>query len=266
MDNNKGRGYTVLLIPGHKNGKTISVHFSRSALFALVGVSGLILLLAGFATVASFDALRTRHVIAELRSENGILVKENNYIRLLAQKIGKLDTLANYLQGLAEISPSSQTDLVANKNLSLGSDSMQSVDNKVGIEDSVPTTLPVRGWVTQKFSNDTTHHGIAHLGIDIAADEGMPIIAAAPGMINDVSTDQFYGNLITIDHGNGFITRYGHCLKILVTKGQHVNRGQRIALVGNTGYSSAPHLHYEVIKNGKNVNPLGFIAAGKDQP
>ena len=126
----------------------------------------------------------------------------------------------------------------------------------------MPTTPPVRGWVTQKFST-IPRRGVAHLGIDIAADEGTPIIAAAPGKISDVSTDRFYGNLVTIDHGNGFITRYGHCLKIFVAKGQHVNRGQRIALVGSTGYSSAPHLHYEVIKNGKNINPLGFIVAGK---
>jgi murein DD-endopeptidase MepM/ murein hydrolase activator NlpD len=264
--NSKGRSYTILLIPGHKNGKTISIHCSRSAFITLAGVSGLIVLLAGFTTFASFDTLRKRHVIAELRRENGILIKENNYVRLLTQKIEKLETLANYLQQLAEISPSSQADLIADKTPYLGSDSMQSVENKTGIEDSMPTTLPVRGWVTQKFSSDTTHRGIAHLGIDIAADKGTPIIAAAPGMISDVSEDQFYGNLITIDHGNGFITRYGHCLKIFVTKGQHVYRGQRIALVGNTGYSSAPHLHYEVIKNGKNINPLGFIVAGKAQP
>jgi len=88
-------------------------------------------------------------------------------------------------------------------------------------------------------------------------------ISAAPGTVVDVAATRFYGNLVTIDHGNGYITRYGHCLKVFVKKGQRVDRGGTIAQVGNTGFSSAPHLHYEVIKNGKNINPLGFIVAGK---
>jgi murein DD-endopeptidase MepM/ murein hydrolase activator NlpD len=65
--------------------------------------------------------------------------------------------------------------------------------------------------------------------------------------------------MVTIKHGYGFMTRYGHCLQVLVNKGDHVERGQTIALVGNTGRSSAPHLHYEIIKEGKNVDPQEYI-------
>jgi murein DD-endopeptidase MepM/ murein hydrolase activator NlpD len=225
-------------------------------------LSGFILMLAGFATVASLDTLHKEHVLAGLRSDNAALVKETGRLRLLAQKVGRLDTLAAYLQGLAEIGPPPLE--AAGKSVSFGmGDSMLAAENTAGNEDSMPTTPPVRGWVTQKFSIDTVRRGIAHPGIDIAAAEGTPIVAAAPGRISEVGEDRFYGNLVTIDHGNGFITRYGHCLEILVAKGQRVVRGQKIALVGSTGFSSAPHLHYEVIKNGKNINPLGFIVAGK---
>jgi murein DD-endopeptidase MepM/ murein hydrolase activator NlpD len=264
----KERSYTVLLVPGHNSGKTLSFHCSRFTLIVLAVLGAVILLLAGFATVASFDALRKERLLAGLRADNEALTKENGRVRLLAQKIGKLDTLAAYLQGLAEITPSSRsahgadTPSAAASSLGVG-DSMQAMENTPIVEDSLPTTPPVRGWVTQKFSIDTVRRGIAHPGIDIAASEGTPIVAAAPGTVVDVAATRFYGNLVTIDHGNGYITRYGHCLKVFVKKGQRVDRGGTIAQVGNTGFSSAPHLHYEVIKNGKNINPLGFIVAGK---
>ncbi len=260
----KDRSYTLLLIPGHNNGKTISVHCSHFALVAGVITGALVLVMAGFATVTSFDSVRKARALAELRSANEMLVKENARVSDLSLKIGKLDTLAAYLQGLAEINPSSPKPRAADI-VFPGSNGVDA-DNAAGIEDSMPSTAPVRGWVTQKFSIDTVRRGGAHPGIDIAADEGTPIVAAAPGRVSDVTLDRFYGNLVTIDHGNGYVTRYGHCLKIFVVKGQRVTRGQRIAQVGSTGYSSAPHLHYEVIKNGKNINPLGFIVAGKNNP
>jgi murein DD-endopeptidase MepM/ murein hydrolase activator NlpD len=261
MDSN-GKGYTILLIPGHNNGKTISIHCSRSALIILAVMGAVILLLAGFAMVSTYDALHKAHQLSVLRSDNEVLARENGQVKQLAQKIGKLDTLADYLQGLAESGPDVQTRSGAGVPPSPVHESA-AAEGAPGAEDSIPTTPPVQGWVTQKFSNDTTRRGIAHPGIDIAADEGTPIVAAAPGRVSDAGLDRYYGNLITIDHGNGFTTRYGHCLKIFVTKGEHVARGQRIGLVGTTGFSSAPHLHYEVIKNGRNINPLGFIVAGK---
>jgi len=260
----KDRSYTLLLIPGHNNGKTISLHCSRTALIAAAITGVLVLIMAGFATLTSFDSVRKAHALAELKSANEVLVKENGRVRELALKLGRLDTLAAYLQGLAEINPSSPKPRAADIVLP-GSDGVEA-DNTAAIEDSMPSTPPVRGWVTQKFSIDTVRRGGAHPGIDIAADEGTPIVAAAPGRVSDVAMDRFYGNLVTIDHGNGYVTRYGHCLKIFVVKGQRVTRGQRIAEVGSTGYSSAPHLHYEVIKGGKNINPLGFIVAGKNNP
>ena len=92
--------------------------------------------------------------------------------------------------------------------------------------------------------------------LDIAAPEGAVIKTPMAGTVVFVGTDPDFGNLIVIDHGKGFLTRYGHCQKVLVNKDQFVTEDQKIGLVGNTGRSTAPHLHYEVLDNGKPVDPL----------
>ena len=97
------------------------------------------------------------------------------------------------------------------------------------------------------------------MGVPIGAEPLTQIIAAAAGVVVEVGNESGYGNLITIDHGNGVVTRYGHCSRIIARVGQRVQRGDKIALVGNTGISTGPHLHYEVIVNGKPVNPRKYI-------
>jgi murein DD-endopeptidase MepM/ murein hydrolase activator NlpD len=94
-----------------------------------------------------------------------------------------------------------------------------------------------------------------HPGIDIAARTGTPFVAAASGTVIQACYSGGYGNMILINHGNGAVTRYGHASKLMVSAGQHVEKGQTVGLVGSTGYSTGPHLHFEVIINGQTVNP-----------
>ena len=98
-----------------------------------------------------------------------------------------------------------------------------------------------------------------HAGIAIPAPLGPPIVAPAGGWVIAVDTDEGYGLYVKIDHGNGIITLYAHCSKIIVRRGQRVRRGDEIALVGSTGLSTSPHLHYEVEVNGRTVNPRKYI-------
>lgn len=98
-----------------------------------------------------------------------------------------------------------------------------------------------------------------HYGIDIASKTGTPIYAADGGKVVYAGYKGNYGYLVEIDHGNGFKTRYAHCSKILVKVGDKVYKGQHIANVGNTGRSTGPHLHFEVLKNGKNQNPANYV-------
>jgi murein DD-endopeptidase MepM/ murein hydrolase activator NlpD len=98
-----------------------------------------------------------------------------------------------------------------------------------------------------------------HTGVDFAAEEGTPIYATGDGAVKDTRRHVAYGNYIDINHGYGFVTRYAHLKKWIVSPGQKVRRGQCIGYVGSTGMSTAPHLHYEVIKNGKKVNPIYYF-------
>jgi murein DD-endopeptidase MepM/ murein hydrolase activator NlpD len=106
--------------------------------------------------------------------------------------------------------------------------------------------------------------GAMHEGIDFVADIGTPVVAAAGGVVIWADKHPQYGNLVEIDHGNDFTTRYAHLSKILIKDGQVVKRGQNIALSGNTGRSTGPHLHFEVRLNGVAQNPLRFLKQGEN--
>jgi len=127
----------------------------------------------------------------------------------------------------------------------------------------LPTTLPVRAdWISAGFGwriDPFTGLRAMHEGVDFAADVGTPIVAAASGVVIKAELTPDYGNLVELDHGNGITTRYAHASKIYVKVGQLVRRGQKIAVVGTTGRSTGPHLHFEVRENGVAVNPNSFL-------
>jgi murein DD-endopeptidase MepM/ murein hydrolase activator NlpD len=127
---------------------------------------------------------------------------------------------------------------------------------------STPSIWPAKGWMSCGFGNRTspfTGEREFHRGIDIATRMGAPIIAPADGVVSSIIMDHGYGRVLTVKHGYGLITRYAHLKKALVKKGQYVKRGETIALVGNSGRSTGPHLHYEVLLNKVAVNPLRYI-------
>ena len=128
---------------------------------------------------------------------------------------------------------------------------------------ATPSIIPAHGRISSPFAParlDPVLHIIRpHQGIDVAARMSSEIEATAAGIVTSVKWEEGYGNLLTIDHGYGIVTRYAHCSKILVTRGEHVKRGQKIALVGSTGESTGPHVHYEVWVNGKAVDPKTFV-------
>ncbi len=127
---------------------------------------------------------------------------------------------------------------------------------------STPSIWPTRGWITSGFGYRIypfTGETKFHEGIDISTRIGTDVYATADGIVTETSYDITYGNNIVIDHGFGFVTRYGHLSRIDVKAGDVVKRGQKIGEVGNTGFSTGPHLHYEVRINGVPVNPENYI-------
>ena len=144
--------------------------------------------------------------------------------------------------------------------------SLQELDhffkNQKSFLQSTPSVWPTRGWVTSGFGyRKSPFTGLRekHEGWDIGARSGSAVRATADGMITVAGRERGYGKLIEIDHGYGVVTRYGHNSKNLIRVGSKVKRGQIVALVGDTGRTTGPHLHYEVIVNGVPANPKNYI-------
>ena len=127
---------------------------------------------------------------------------------------------------------------------------------------STPSIWPTQGFLTSGFgwrSSPFSGGGRMHKGLDISNHIGTPVWAPARGTVTSVGPDGSYGICIMIDHGNNIVTRYAHLQKAVVHEGQYVQRGDVIAALGNTGRSTGPHLHYEVIVGGVPANPMRYI-------
>jgi murein DD-endopeptidase MepM/ murein hydrolase activator NlpD len=136
------------------------------------------------------------------------------------------------------------------------------LENQKSMFACTPSIWPTKGWISSRFGyriSPFTNEKEFHNGLDISARMGSPIIAPADGVVSSIGKDYGFGTLVTISHGYGLKTKYAHLSKVLVKNGQAVKRGQKIALMGNTGRSTGPHLHYEVHLKGVPVNPLHYI-------
>lgn len=138
-------------------------------------------------------------------------------------------------------------------------DKRQDFEKYVGSKRFIPSLIPAQGFLTRDFLKDDLLMGESHTGIDIVAKEGSVVRAVADGVVVFSNWTYEGGNEIILDHLNGFISFYKHNKRLLVGVKNFVRRGQPIALMGNSGVSSGTHLHFEIWKNGKPVDPREFI-------
>ena len=127
---------------------------------------------------------------------------------------------------------------------------------------ALPTGRPSRGYITSGFgtrSDPFTGGRAHHLGIDFNANTGDPVLSAAGGVVSFAGRKSGYGNVVEVDHGNGYSTLYGHNSRLVVRTGDIVRAGQQLARAGSTGRSTGPHVHFEVHVNGRPVNPRKFL-------
>jgi murein DD-endopeptidase MepM/ murein hydrolase activator NlpD len=137
-----------------------------------------------------------------------------------------------------------------------------SVERRNALADATPSMWPATGWLSSRMGprrDPITGGPDYHPGLDIVGDKGQPVYATAAGKVTHVGYQGAYGNLIVIEHGFGLETRYGHLQGFEIKKGDHVKRGDVIGKVGATGRATGYHLHYEVLANGKLLNPLQLL-------
>lgn len=127
-----------------------------------------------------------------------------------------------------------------------------------------PSGWPVKkGWISSVYghrSDPFTGRISKHSGIDFAASHGSDVVAVAAGIVSYAGKRSGYGNVVEINHGNGYVTRYGHNSRNLVRAGEKVEKGQKIALVGKSGRATGAHVHFEVIVDGQRIDPQQYIA------
>jgi murein DD-endopeptidase MepM/ murein hydrolase activator NlpD len=143
----------------------------------------------------------------------------------------------------------------------------RNVEKREALMNATPSIWPIHGWLSAGFGmrNDPfTGERDFHPGLDISADKGTPILATADGVVELAAPAGDYGNLVVVNHGYGLVTRYGHLSKFAVWAGKEVLRGEVLGYVGATGRATGPHLHYEILANGKLMNPLQLLT-GKAQ-
>ena len=273
------------------NARTFSIHIHRNIVYSLAAF--LLIFFVGFVllVVKSGEIAAKLQLVYILTSENKRLKEESRKMSYVVLKLDRMEQLARYLQNIVR-SPAG--DLKKSQNALAAREDGEAVftgDNLDDVLDSLrrpsggdsaesrkpsaatklyvaalPNIQPVfEGWITRRYLAEANDTEQAHNGVDYAATQGTLIRATGPGVVEDVANDKYFGLMITVNHGYGMSTRYGHCSQILVAKGAHVDRGQTIALVGNTGRSSAPHLHYEILKDGKNVDPMKYILGTDDK-
>ncbi len=127
---------------------------------------------------------------------------------------------------------------------------------------TTPSIMPAAGWISSVYGhrNDPfTGAWVMHWGLDISTNTGNPIMATADGIVIKVETDRYLGKNVTISHGNGYTTVYGHMSNFAVKVGQKVKRRDIIGYIGQTGKAAGPHVHYEVFKDGKRIDPRNFL-------
>ena len=140
------------------------------------------------------------------------------------------------------------------------------VEKRNALAAATPSIWPAQGWLTSTMgprtdplTGDADYHG----GLDIAGEKGQPVYATAAGVVTQAGFSGGYGNLIVLDHGFGLETRYGHLSAFLIHQGDHVKRGEMIGRLGSTGRTTGAHLHYEVMANGRLINPLQLLTQQK---
>lgn len=141
------------------------------------------------------------------------------------------------------------------------------VDRRNALAAATPSIWPAHGWLSSRTggrADPFTGEADYHPGLDISADRGTPVYATADGTITQASFAGAYGNLVVIDHQFGLESRYGHLSAFRTQRGQTVKRGDIIGLVGATGRATGPHLHYEVLADGKSIDPLRMLYTPRD--
>jgi len=241
-----------MVIPDDESGSR-SYHLAKHHIQLIFGV--LVVLLLGIGGLLYYYIPKISDY-TNLKQQHDLFVTERMKVLELTRDLERL----NQMDALVRQSLGAQLD-IADRPVVI--DSLTGVisnqDFDISYIDNIPSVMPIQGFVSQRASNDGIFIKKKHQGIDIVAKEGDPIKAAASGIVVFSGWTYEYGNMVILYHGDDYFTHYGHNMKNFKQQMDRVDRGEIIGLVGNTGVSSGPHLHFEVWKRFTALDPLIFF-------
>jgi murein DD-endopeptidase MepM/ murein hydrolase activator NlpD len=290
------RFYTIFILP-HAHARFRKLHLSRNFVVVSFGILALGLVGGGLAPHLLFRVQAQSAVLADLEAQNRTLRDHNNRYETtldqMAQRLDQVESQASRLSrelGLKEapgeraaaggaLLPYAPSDprIMEEEIQALGT-RLQALDLSFDTIDQawqerakmlacMPSLLPAAGFFSDGFGwrkDPITGQRAFHEGVDIVAETGTAVRAPADGLVVTAGRKSSYGKAIDLSHGYGLATRFGHLSAVLVRPGQRVRRGEVIGRVGSTGRSTGPHLHYEVFKEGRQVNPRRYLPSTQD--
>ncbi len=249
----KHEKYTILVLPDNEtNGKTYSITTTTVNILKI-----LIVVLLALVILFSTYYLPKAMEYSNIKRENDYLLNERQAVAGLLKKAKRIEEINHFIESTL----GSHYNLRAN-----AGDSVAFEDNwelspfeTMGLLEDLPTYLPIKGFVNAGFQVREGLFSQDHLGLDLSSIEDRVVKSAGRGYVVFSDWTYRFGNTIIIDHGNGYLTVYGHNEQNLITQRQVVDRAEPIAIMGNTGISEGAHLHFEIWYKGVPLDPATFI-------
>ncbi len=250
--------YLTLLVVPHDEHEVHRWRVPYRWLPILAGAAG-ILLVAFVLAVATYGRVAARATRAALlERENARLAAQNAKVKEIAANLERTERAYAQIREMAGLPPDTALASAGRAGASAAPARAEEPPPAANRDPDVPSGWPlaIKGFVSSGFSGGD---GPGHPGIDIAVPAGTPVLATADGTVAEAREDSTYGWMLVLRHADGLETMYGHNAELLVEPGDEVRRGETIATSGNSGRSTAPHLHYEVRRDGHPVDPGPYL-------
>ena len=258
-----GGGYVTLMIITDTGDTPRSIKFTKTTFRIIIALLGLLV-------VAITVAMVTYGTLLSHSIERAKLTSEVDQLKRYSAKVDTLErNLATYRIMLKKMTDLAGIDLgeFGINNIEMpktaSKEEQISVSQNSGTVESIahptPQGYPVKGYISRSFRPEEDNPRMRHYGVDLAVSIGTPVIATADGVVTFAGWDSTFGYKVVLTHADNVETIYGHNDSLTVQVGDEVKFGQTIATSGNTGISTAPHVHYEIRKNGISINPEEFI-------
>lgn len=259
------KGFSLIVAP-HGTGTTVTFDLPAN-----IGMMVFVLVVVFFVGIGFVGVTYTKLALlalqaTKLRAENEILRAENQKIGEIEAEIARIESLKRQIETwagvagdrISERSPGEAAVPVTNYWPRRYTYSIMKPFYTGFAPSGEGLLMPADGWISRGFTLETRSEA-GHPGIDIVVPKGTPVRCALDGVVKSAGWDEVYGNLVVVEHADSIQTAYGHNDKIIVKEGDNVTKGQIIAVVGSTGKSTAPHVHFSIAKNNRPVDPEQYL-------